>query len=220
MSTGRITTPARRSLSRARRLSRRRGRGCPGFDRSLNWAGDARYAERLVVSTAVALSVLAVLAGRVESGRRLVVQAKLLTRDQWRPLASGALWLAALTGAPTVLVEEKWRNLLRRHAGTGRGHLSFGDLQLVLRQDVPSRPGESYSPAFRSVLAVFGAVLYLSYRRRTLPTLLPAASLLAVLAVASISVVGQRLLFGTVVSHGQDRAVLPAIVRPVRRCVV
>lgn len=175
----------------------------PGFRSILNWAGDAHYAARLAIGTAIALSVLAVLAGVLKVVGAVAVRAHLVTRDQWRPLASGALWLAALTGAPLYLLK---RN----------GEIYYGGTQGLVADTFHSVIfnsfyGRTYHPdqtqivlaALPVAFAVFAIVLYLGYRRRTLGLLLPAACLFAVLAIASTSVVAQRLLFGTVYLMGR-----------------
>lgn len=124
----------------------------PGFRSILNWGGDARYAGRLALATAVALLALAVVAGVLKMVGALAVRANLLTRDQWRPLASGALWLAALTGAPLYLLK---RN----------GEIYYGGTQGLVPDTfhfaiVNSFYGRTYHPGqTQMVLAVFRSCL-------------------------------------------------------------
>ena len=175
----------------------------PGFRSVLNWAGDARYAGLLAMRTATALLVLAALAGVLRVVGVVASRARLLTPDQWRPLAAGALWLAALTGAPLYLLK---RNGEIYYGGT------VGLIEDTFHSVIfNSFYGKTYHPdqtqivlvALPVTFAVFAIVLSLWYRRRTPGPLIPAACLLAVLAMASASVVAQHLLFGTVYLMGR-----------------
>jgi hypothetical protein len=128
---------------------------------------------------------------------RLAVRANLLRDDQWRPLASGALWLAALAGCPLYL--------LRRN-----GELYYGGTQGLIPDTFYSVISSSfydrtYSAAQTQIvfgiivvtIAAFGVVLYVSDRRRKLPGVLPGVCLLAIMVIASIASVVERGLFQT-----------------------
>jgi hypothetical protein len=187
---------ATRVLESSPSLSLPRSR-MPAYRSIMNWAGDARYVAYLTGYTALALSVLGALAILLKGVGRLAVRASLLRDDQWRPLASGALWLAALVGCPLYL--------LRRNA-----ELYYGGTQGLIQDTFYSVIGNSfyhrtYFPAQTQIvfgiivvtIAAFGAVLYVSYRRRNLPGVLPDACLLAIMVIASVASVVERVLFQT-----------------------
>jgi hypothetical protein len=169
----------------------------PGYRSIMNWAGDGRYLAYLTGYTALALSALGALAILLKVLGRLAVRANLLRDDQWRPLASGALWLAALAGCPLYL--------LRRN-----GELYYGGTQGLIPDTFYSVISNSfydraYSPAQAQIafgvaivtIAAFGVVLYVSYRRRNLPRALPGVCVLAIMIVASVASIAERFLFQT-----------------------
>ena len=116
---------------------------------------------------------------------------------------SSTLWLAALTAAPLYLLK---RN----------GEIYYGGTQGLVPDTFHSIIfnsfyGRAYHPAQTQIvlaalpvlLTAFGFVVFLGYRRRALLSLLPAGCVLAVLTISSMSVVAQRLLFGTVYLMGR-----------------
>jgi hypothetical protein len=187
---------ARRVLESSPSLSLPRS-GIPAYRAIINWAGDARYAACLIGFTALAMSLLGALAVLLRAGGVLAVRANLLRGDQWRPLASGALWLAALAGSPLYLLQRE-------------GQLYYGGDQGLIQDTFYSVIGNSfydrtYHPAQTQfvfdgmvvTLAVFGVVLYASYRRKTLGSMLAGVCLLAIMVIASVAVVVERFLFET-----------------------
>lgn len=169
----------------------------PWYRPIINWAGDARYVAYLTGYTALALSVLGVLAILLKAVGWLAARAGLLRADQWHPLASGALWLAALAGTPLYLL-------------TRESQLYYGGTQGLIPDAFYSLIGNSfydrtYHPAQTHIvfggiivtLAALGAVVYASYRRKTLSGVIPAVCLLAIMAVASIASITERFLFQT-----------------------
>jgi hypothetical protein len=175
----------------------------PQFHPVMNWAGDARYAARLAAHTAFALGILAALAVAVTAVGWLAVRARVLSADRWRPLASGALWAAALAGTPLYLLK---RN----------GALIFGGTRGLVEDTFYSTIESSfysgtYHPAQTQIvfagilatLAIFCVVLYASYRRRQLPRMLPATGLVTIIVMTSVSLVAQRILFDTLYLAGR-----------------
>ena len=175
----------------------------PAYRPIINWAGDTRYFTYLAGYTALALSLLGALAVLLKALGWVAVRAKLLTGDQWRPLASGALWLATLAGSPLYLLQ--------------RGsQLYYGGTQGLIQDTFYSIIGDSfyrktYSAAqtqlvFDGVVAsvvAFGVVLYVSYRRKRLPDVLPGVCLLAIMVIASIASVVEHFMFRTPYLQGR-----------------
>jgi len=169
----------------------------PAYRSMLNWGGDGRYAAYLAGYTALGLFILGALALLLNAVGRLAARAGLLDVDQWRPLASGALWVAALVGWPLYI--------LRRES-----ELYFGGNQGLVEDTFYSLVGGSfydraYHPAQNQILFVsivvtvvaFLVALYQGYRRRKLASVLPAASLLTILVIASAASLVERWLFQT-----------------------
>lgn len=169
----------------------------PAYRSIMNWGGDARYGAWLFVYTGVTLSLLAILAVLLKVLGGLAVRANLLTRDQWRPLASGALWLAAFVGSPLYVL-------------TRESALYYGGTQGLIKDTFyslieSSFYDRSYHAAQTQIvfggivvtLAAFGVVLYVSHRRKKLPGTLPGLCLLAIMVVASGAEVMQRFVLHT-----------------------
>jgi hypothetical protein len=173
------------------------------FQPVINWAGDTRFAENLAAATACALGILAVLALALKAAGSLAVRLDILTMDQWRPLASSALWVAALAGPPLYL--------LRRNA-----ELYFGGTRGLVADTFYSTIensfyGRIYHPdqirivfiGILATLAVFAVVLSRNLRRHTRPMLVPAIAVLTILVLTSVFLVFQRVLFDTVYLAGR-----------------
>ncbi len=168
----------------------------PAYRPIMNWAGDARYVACVATYTAFALAALAALAILLKAAGALAGHLNLLSGDQWRALASGALWCAALAGPPLYLLR---RNAELYYGGNGE---FIEDTYYSLIHS--SFYGRTYHPdqnqivfvAIIATVAVFSVVFYVSVRRR-LASVLPAVSLLAIIVIASVSVVAQRSLFQT-----------------------
>jgi hypothetical protein len=169
----------------------------PAYRPIINWAGDARYVAYLAGYTALALSALGVLAVFLRTVGGLGVRVNLLRGDQWRPLASGALWLAALAGSPLYLLQRE-------------SQLYYGGTQGLIDDTLYSVIDDSfyhktyYAAQTRVVfdgivvtIAIFCVVLYVSYRRKKLAGVLPGACLLAIMIIASAAIVAQRFMFQT-----------------------
>jgi hypothetical protein len=175
----------------------------PEFRPLVNWAGDGRHAGYVAAYTACALSLLGGFALLLKGLAWLAVRTGILTSEQWRPLASGALWVTALVGAPLYLLKRD-------------GQLYFGGTRGIVEDTFysiidDSFYGRTYHAAqtrivFACLLVSVGAfcvVLYGHYRRRTLPAMAPVVSVLAILVLASLSVVAQRYMFHTVYLLGR-----------------
>jgi hypothetical protein len=193
---------SRRVLESGPSLSSPRSR-LAAFRPLLNWAGDGRYAANLAAHTACALSILAAFALLLKGVGRVMARSNILTANQWRPLATGALWLAALAGTPLYL--------LRRDS-----QLYYGGVQGLVTDTFysiidNSFYGRTYHPAqtrivFACILATlvaFCLVLYASYRRRKLSAIAPAACVLAIMVITSLSVIAQHSTFRTVYLLGR-----------------
>jgi hypothetical protein len=175
----------------------------PEFRPLMNWAGDGRHAGYVAAYTACALSLLGGLALLLKGLGWLAVRTGILTSDQGRPLASGALWVAALVGTPLYLLKRD-------------GQLYFGGTRGIIEDTFysiidDSFYGRTYHAAQTRIvfacvlvsLAAFCVVLYAHYRRRKLPAMAPVVSVLAIIVIASLSVVAQRYMFHTVYLLGR-----------------
>lgn len=185
-----------RTLDSAETLSRRKSK-IPAFRNVINWSGDRTYAFHLAVRTALVLSILIVLAIGLTAFGVVATRAGVLSAGALAPVATSALWIAALAGSPLYL--------LRRNGELYYGGES-GLVQDTFRSVIDaSFYGRSYHPdqvqivlaVILATVAMFGVACVLSYRRGTTHRMLPAALLLAIIATVSTMVVAQRLLFGT-----------------------
>ncbi len=175
----------------------------PGFRPVINWAGDKQYATRLAVSTLGAFGILMSFALLLRLLGWIAVRAGLLTADDWRPLGSSVLWVAALAGAPLYLLK---RNAELYFGGT-RGLIDDTFHSIV----ESSFYGRTYSSVqiqavfacLAATFALFCVALTVRYRRRRVSTLVPAMSILAILLTTSLSLVVQRFLFQTVYLVGR-----------------
>ena len=114
----------------------------------VNWAGDGRYAAYLAGYTALGLAVLGALALLLTAVGRLAARANLLDADQWRPLASGALWVTALVGWPLYMLRRESELYCGGNQGLVAGHVLLRHRRLSLRQGLPSGPDiKSFSSA-------------------------------------------------------------------------
>ncbi len=183
-------------------LSLRRSR-VSTFRSVINWSGDRVYAAQLAIASAVALGILAVCALSLRLLEPVAVRARLVSLLEWRILSSSVLWVAVLAGTPLYLLK---RNSELYFGGT-RGLIADTFTSVV--ED--TFYGRNYSAGQVTVvlgcigglLAIFSAVLVISYRRRVLSTVGPAISLLAILSLVSLFLVAQRFLFGTVYLVGR-----------------
>ena len=169
----------------------------PAYRSIVNWAGDAQYVATVTGYTALALLILGALAAVLKAAGWLAVRANLLTDDQWRPLASGSLFVAGLVGCPLYL--------LRRN-----GELYYGGAQGLVEDTFYSVIGGSFydktyfagqTPIVFGIvvvtIAAFGVVQYPSYRRNKLRDVVPGISLLAIMVIASVASLLERFLFQT-----------------------
>jgi hypothetical protein len=169
----------------------------------INWAGDPRYAARIVQYTALTLGILAACAVVLKLVGLFVVRSRILRIDRWRPIASSALWTTALVGLPLYLLK---RNSALIFGGTR------GLLQDTIYSAVESSfygriyHGDQTHIVFAGIVAtcvVFCAVLFLEHRRGPVVSLRPALCLAGIMVVASVSVLAQRYLFGTLYLAGR-----------------
>jgi hypothetical protein len=169
----------------------------PAFRPVMNWAGDARYFACVAAYTALALAVWALLAGLLKVVGRLAARANVPTDHQWRPLASSALWLAALAGGPLYILKRE-------------SQLYFGGTQGLVQDTFYSViEGSFYGRTYHAAqirlvvagilvtLAAFAIALYVNYRRKTLSVMVPGICLLAIMVIVSLAIVGQHFTFQT-----------------------
>ena len=173
------------------------------FRSVINWTGDARYAESLGIAAACGLGMLAAFALLLKAVGWAAARLNLLTKDQWCPLERAALWVAALAGPPLYLLK---RNSELYFGGT-RGLV----VDTFYSTIEGSFYGRSYHPAqigivFAGIVisvVVFCVAMSRHLRRHTFSSILPAATVVTILAVTSLSLVVQHLLFHTVYLVGR-----------------
>ncbi len=173
------------------------------FRSVINWAGDRLYVFRLTMASAFILGILGICAFLLRRFEPIVEGARIMGRRQWRVLSSSALWVAVLAGTPLYLLK---RNSELYFGGT-RGLVEDTFTSVIENCFYGSKYTDAQvAVAFGciiGVLAIFSGVVAIAYRRRRVSSLGPAASLLAILALVSLSLVTQRLLFGTVYLVGR-----------------
>ena len=173
------------------------------FHAVMNWAGDSRHAARLAIAIAWTLGALAALAVVLKVAGSIVNRMNVLTAGQWRAFEFPTLWIAALAGPPLYL--------LRRNS-----ELYFGGTHGLVTDTFYSTIdssfyGRTYHPAQIHVvfvcilitLGVFAGVFYLSTRQRTVPSILPALTVLAIIVLTSLALVVERTVFHTVYLMGR-----------------
>jgi len=191
-----------REFESAPSLSLRRSR-VPTFRSVINWSGDRVYAARLALVSAVALGILSAFALSLRLLEPIALSTRLVCRQEWRALSTSAVWVAVLAGTPLHLLS---RNAELYFGGT-RGLMADTFTSVIENTFY----GRHYSDAQVTVvfgciggmIAIFAALLIIIDRRRLLSTLGPAISLLTILLLVSLSLVAQRLLFGTVYLVGR-----------------
>ncbi len=173
------------------------------FHPVMNWAGDERYLTRVAMATASALGIIAILALALRAAGGTLSRLKVLGTDQWRPLELAALWATAFAGPPLYLLK---RNAELYFGGT-RG-LIVDTFYSTIEN---SFYGKTYHPAQTQILfagilislIAFCLALYRSVRRQSFAAMRPAAAILAILIVTSVSLVVQHALFQTVYFVGR-----------------
>jgi hypothetical protein len=191
-----------RVFESAATLSLRRSR-VPTFGAVINWSGDHVYVVRLAIASAFVWGILGAFAVLLRLLQRGVVRTRIMDHREWRTLSSSALWVGVLAGTPLYLLK---RNSELYFGGT-RGLVQDTFTSIIEN----SFYGAHYSDAqvaavfgcVGGLFAIFSAVLVIAYRHRRLSSLRPASSLVAILALVSMSLVAQRLLFGTVYLVGR-----------------
>jgi hypothetical protein len=169
----------------------------PAFRPIINWGGDTRYLAYLAAHTAVAMLLLGIVALLLRAAGWAAHRTGLVTRDQWRRLASSALWVVALAGGPLYL--------LRRD-----GELYFGGTDGLITDTFQSLVRNSFYGRVYSAdqmtmalggvalsVLTFVAVAAVHYRRRTIRPLLPGLCLLTIMALVALATTVQHLAWQT-----------------------
>jgi len=191
-----------RVFESASTLSLRRSR-VPTFRAVINWSGDHVYVARLAIATVFVWGILGAFAVLLRLLERGVMRMRIMEHREWRTLSLSALWVAVLAGTPLYLLK---RNSELYFGGT-RGLVQDTFTSIIEN----SFYGAHYSDAqvaavfgcVGGLLAIFFAMLVIAGRHRRPSTLAPASSLLAIMVLVSLSLVAQRLLFGTVYLVGR-----------------
>ncbi len=168
----------------------------------INWAGDARYAAAVTRATAIALGTLALLGILLNLTGRLLARAAPGAEGGWRAASASMLWVAAFAGPPLYIL----RRDAQLYFGGTRGLIPDTFYSLIEN----SFYGRLYHAAQAHivfgvlVLTVTAFALFAVRMYRTLPARTwPALQILALMAIASASLVAQHWLFGTVYLAGR-----------------
>jgi hypothetical protein len=166
----------------------------PIFRPVINWKGDNAFLPYFLLRMLIVLGILAAALGLFSILGRVLERWKILARDQFRPLVSTTLLLAAFIGYPLYILKRS-------------GELYWGGQTGFIRDTVFSLINNSFygNLYFRRqewviflavclFLLAFLVVAFIHYRRKTLAKILPGLSLLAVLFFCSISTILQRAL--------------------------
>ena len=172
------------------------GAAMPAFRRIVNWRGGLPYVLQIARMTGVTLIALACLAVLLDAAGWLMSRRRLVIPADWRALANGALWTAALTGVPLYILA---RNGELYYGGTaGLAQDTFYSIIRGWLYGLTYHPNQT-PIAFAGALATVafsGAAVALGYGRRSTPATI-AATLLAILLAASAIAVVQHALLGT-----------------------
>lgn len=166
------------------------------YDLVINWGGDGRHLGWVAAYTALVMGILA------GFGVLLGLTGALLRRlrigpEEWRALAAGLLWVAALAGTPLYLL----RRSEELYYGGTRGFVEDTFHSLIEN----SFYGKTYVASQTDIvfgvivatLVLFVMVAVASYRLGILREVAPSACILGILVVASAAVLAQNRLFGT-----------------------
>jgi hypothetical protein len=163
----------------------------------INWRGDKRHLSTVALGTGSTLVILCFLAAFLETFGWLLQRANLARAQLWRPVTLNLVWLAALAGPPLYLL----RRSEELYFGGTRGFVEDTFASLVDNSFYGRTYGAAQTTfvlgAIAATIVAFAALLYVSARRGRFDPIVRPASVLAVVALASVAVIAQHAFLGT-----------------------
>jgi hypothetical protein len=168
----------------------------PAFRAMINWRGDSIFLEALPWRILLVTGIAALVIGLIYGLGRLLGRWRILTVEQFRPLALTTILLGLFTGYPLAILKRS-------------GELYYGGQNGFIRDTVfslihNSFYGASYFPwqeqaaglfILLSILC-FLIVLFVHYWKNALSSSLPGFSVLSLLVFVSVLTITERFLFG------------------------
>lgn len=168
----------------------------PAFRAMINWRGDSIFLGALLWRILLVAGIAGLVIGLIYGFGRLLGGWRILTAEQFRPLALTTILLGLFTGYPLAILKRS-------------GELYYGGQNGFIRDTVfslihNSFYGASYFPWQEPLIAFlilssilcFLIVLFVQMRKGSLTKARPGLSVLAILFLSSIFTISQRVLFG------------------------
>ncbi len=168
----------------------------PAFKPVINWKGDQALLHESLRRMLFVLGIFVLAGGLLFLLGILLARLKILTPEQYRPLASITLALAIFIGYPLYILKQA-------------GMLWWGGREGFIRDTIFSLINSSFYGKlyFRGqewmiffllclIIATFSVLFIISYRRKSLAEICPGLVILAILFLSSLSTMAQRFLLG------------------------
>jgi hypothetical protein len=175
----------------------------PKFKPAINWRGDRLYFRVLFLRLLLIMGIAALVSLFVLGADRLLKQWKILTSDQFRPLAWTTLMLGAFIGYPLFILRKSGEFYYGGRAGFipdtvfSLIHKSFYGRVYVRGQD---------QAVFILICLSFLCgliVLFLHWRKKSIGSILPGLALMAILVLTAASTLVQKTLLQTAYLSGR-----------------
>jgi hypothetical protein len=175
----------------------------PMFKPVINWKGDREYLKVLLMRILLVTGIIALAAALLVGVGRLLRQWKVLTFEQFRPLAWTTLTLGIFLGYPFYILKRTgefynggqtgfiWDTVYSLIYRSFYGHAYFGGQERAI-----------FAFLCLSLLCAL-IVLFVQFRKKASAEGLPGLFLLTVLFLASVSTLAQRALFNTAYLFGR-----------------
>jgi hypothetical protein len=167
----------------------------PTFRSVINWRGDGFYLKSILPRILLVLGIAVLIILLTAGGGRLLRRWKIFLAEQFRPLATTSLMLAAFVGYPLYILKRSGEF----NYGGQTGFIHDTLLSLIYK----SFYGKTYFPRQEHVVFLliclsvlcFFTVFFIQARKRALTNFLPGLSLLTILLLISVSSILLRALF-------------------------
>jgi hypothetical protein len=169
----------------------------PAFRPAINWKGDSAFLGILMMRILLIAGITAPIVLLILGAGRLLARWRILTPEQFRPLASTTLLLAISIGYPIYMIKSVGDLI---HGGK-TGFILDTVFSLIRN----SFYGASYFPWQEKavflfiILSLLGSLIALVIlgRKRSFTEALPLVALLGILAISSVSTILQNILLAT-----------------------
>lgn len=169
----------------------------PAFRPAINWKGDSAFLGILMMRILLIAGITAPIVLLILGAGRLLARWRILTPEQFRPLASTTLLLAISIGYPIYMIKSVGDLI---HGGK-TGFILDTVFSLIRN----SFYGASYFPWQEKavflfiILSLLGSLIALVIlgRKRSFTEVLPLVALLGILSISSVSTILQNILLAT-----------------------